>query len=137
MNIIQHQLKLKQQFPFLRIALSMYGKRLLPQSLFLTSDLICGPPPTKSTTTQRTTTRQPEPLPTIVTSVIGSQPDVLPGQRKNPPRRRNGLVEQNSNAFLNKGRRLIPQGSKKSSQYDSNKSPNPPVKKFNSQSGEP
>ena len=102
---------------------------------FFTSDLICGPPPTKSTTTQRTSTRQPEPLPTIVTSVIGSQPDVLPGKRKNPPRRRNGLVEQNSNAFLNKGRRLIPQGSKKSSQYDSNKSPNPPVKKFNSQSG--
>ena len=103
---------------------------------FFISDLICGPPPTKSTTTQRTSTRQPEPLPTIVTSVIGNQPDVLPGQRKNPPRRRNGLVEQNSNAFLNKGRRLIPQGSKKSSQYDSNKSPNPPVKKFNSQSGE-
>ena len=103
---------------------------------FFTSDLICGPPPTKSTTTQRTTTRRPAPLPTIVTSVTGSQPDVLLGQRKNPPRRRNGLVEQKSNAFSNKGRRLIPQVSKKSSLYDSNKSPNPPVKKFNSQSGE-
>ena len=101
---------------------------------FFISDLICGPPPTKSTTTQRTTTRQPEPLPTIVTSVSGSQPDV--GQRKNSPRRRNGLAEQKSNAFLNKGRRLIPQVSKKPSPYDSNQSPNPPVKKFNSQSGE-
>ena len=90
-------------------------------------DLICGPPPTKSTTTPRTTTRIPTPLPTIVTA----QPDVMTGKRQNVPRRRNGVISPQGNSFLSNARR-IPDPAQKST---FNSGTPKPVKKFNSNPG--
>ena len=94
-------------------------------------DLICGPPPTKSTTTPRTTTRTPTPVPTIVTAVTGAQPDVMMGKRKNLPRRRNGVISPEGNSFLSNARR-IPDSVQKSTFHSGTPKP---VKKFNSNPG--
>ena len=94
-------------------------------------DLICGPPPTKATTTPRTTTRIPTPVPTIVTAVTGPQPDVMIGQRKNSPRRRSGVINPEGNSFLSNARR-IPNTAQKST---FNSGTPKPVKKFISNPG--
>ena len=102
-------------------------------SIHLILDLICGPPPTKSTTTPRTTTRMPKPLPKIVNAVSAApKSDVRLGNRQSLPRRRSGVVgPSDSNSFINNGRR-IPE---KVSQPTFNSGTPKPVKKFNNSPG--
>ena len=93
------------------------------------SDLICGPPPTKPTTTQRTTTRIPTPFPKIVNAIQATpKSEVRLGSRQNLPRRRSGVVgSTNDNSFINNARR-IPD---KIGQPTFNSGTAKPVKKFN------
>ena len=96
-------------------------------------DLICGPPPTKSTTTPRTTTRIPTPFPKIINPVSAApKSDVRLGNRQNLPRRRSGIVgSSDGNSFLSNARR-IPD---KNRQQAFNSGTAKPVKKFNSNPG--
>ena len=97
------------------------------------SDLICGPPPTKPTTTQRTTTRLPTPFPKIVNAIQATpKSEVRLGSRQNLPRRRSGVVgSTNDNSFINNARR-IPD---KIQQPTFNSGTAKPVKKFNNNPG--
>ena len=97
------------------------------------SDLICGPPPTKPTTTQRTTTRIPTPFPKIVNAIQATpKSEVRLGSRQNLPRRRSGVVgSTNDNSFMNNARR-IPD---KIQQPTFNSGTAKPVKKFNNNPG--
>ena len=99
------------------------------------SDLICGPPPTKPTTTQRTTTRIPTPFPKIVNAIQATpKSEVRLGSRQNLPRRRSGVVAStNDNSFINNARR-IPD---KIGQPTFNSGTAKPVKKFNNNPGMP
>ena len=125
------------QLIFFRIQLILVARsNIVFQEIYfhvIISDLICGPPPTKPTTTQRTTTRIPTPFPKIVNAIQATpKSEVRLGSRQNLPRRRSGVVgSTNDNSFINNARR-IPD---KIQQQTFNSGTAKPVKKFNNNPG--